>query len=93
MTLLKSLNEQGLTVIVITHDINIAAEYASRIILMDQGKIIADGDTRNVLSREELLFSARLEPPTAMYLSKLAGLPPMLTVNEITTALWGAEKK
>jgi energy-coupling factor transport system ATP-binding protein len=93
MTLLKSLNEQGLTVIVITHDINIAAEYASRIILMDQGKIIADGDTRDVLSKEELLFSARLEPPTAMYLSKLVGLPPMLTVDEITTALWGAEKK
>jgi cobalt transport protein ATP-binding subunit len=93
MTLLKSLNEQGLTVIVITHDVNIAAEYASRIILMDKGKIIADGSTRDVLSKEDLLFSARLEPPTAMYLSRLAGLPPMLTVDEITTALWRTERE
>jgi energy-coupling factor transport system ATP-binding protein len=92
MTLLKSLNEQGLTVIVITHDVNIAAEYASRIILMDKGRIIADGPTRDVLSKEDLLFSARLEPPTAMYLSRLAGLPPMLTVDEITTALWRTER-
>lgn len=92
MSLLKSLNEQGLTVIVITHDVNIAAEYASRIILMDKGKIIADGSTRDVLSKEDLLFSARLEPPTAMYLSRLAGLPPMLTVDEITSTLWRTER-
>ena len=90
MTLLKSLNSQGLTVVVITHDVNIAAEYARRAILMDKGKILADRNSRDVLSEEDLMRSANLEPPTAVYLSKLAGLPPMFTVSEISTAVWGA---
>jgi len=89
MTQLRSLNGQGLTVVVITHDVNIAAEYVSRAILMDKGKISADGDAHDVLSQEDLLLSASFEFPTAVYLSKLAGLPPMLTVGEISTAVWG----
>jgi energy-coupling factor transport system ATP-binding protein len=92
MIQLRTLNRQGLTVIVITHDVNIAAEYAYRTILMEKGKIIADGDTHDVLLKQDLLLSAGLEPPTALYLSKLAGLPPMLTVNEISRALWGFNK-
>lgn len=92
MMLLRSLNKQGLAVVVITHDVNIAAEYACRAILMHKGKILADGDPHDVLSQEDLLLSAGLEPPTAVYLSRLAGLPPMLTVSEISTAVWGANE-
>jgi energy-coupling factor transport system ATP-binding protein len=91
MTLLKSLNSQGITVVVITHDINIAAEYACRVILMDKGRILADGDALDVLSGEDLLRSASIEPPTAVYLSRLTGLPPMLTVGEISVAVWGKD--
>jgi energy-coupling factor transport system ATP-binding protein len=92
MMLLKSLNRQGITVVVITHDINIAAEYACRAILMDKGKVLADGDAIDVLSEEDLLRSASIEPPTAVYLSRLAGLPPMLTVSEISAAVWGTDE-
>ena len=92
MALLKSLNRQGITVVVITHDINIAAEYACRVILMDEGKVLADGDALDVLSEEDLLRSASIEPPTAVYLSRLAGLPPMLTVSEISAAVWGTNE-
>jgi energy-coupling factor transporter ATP-binding protein EcfA2 len=90
MMQLRSLNRQGLAVVVITHDVNIAAEYVCRAILMDKGKILADGDAHAVFSEEDLLLSASFKPPTAVYLSKLAGLPPMLTVSEISTAIWGA---
>jgi energy-coupling factor transport system ATP-binding protein len=92
MMLLRSLNTQGLTVIVITHDVNVAAEYACRAILMDRGKILADRNAHDDLLEEELLRSASIEPPTALYLSRLAGLPPMLTVSEINAALWGAQE-
>src|SRR3990170_4644767 len=44
MLLMRSLNKQGFTVVVITHDVNVAAEYACRAILMDKGKILADRD-------------------------------------------------
>ena len=90
--ILRSMNRQGLAVILITHDINIAAEYANRIILMDKGQIVGDGDPHDILSREELLYSANLEIPTTLQLTKLLGFPPMITVKEMNQALWGTEK-
>ena len=90
--ILRSMNQQGLAVIVITHDINVAAEYACRVILMDQGKIVADGDPHSILSDEDLLMSANLEVPTAVHLSRLLGLQPEIMLGEINKALWGSEE-
>jgi len=88
--MLKLMNQRGLAVAVITHDINIAAEYACRVILMNQGNIVADGDPHDVFSKEDLMFSANLDVPTALRLSKMVGLPSMITVGEINEALWGS---
>lgn len=90
VTMLKSMNQKGLAVAVITHDINIAAEYACRVILMNQGSIVADGDPHDVFSREDLMFSANLDVPTALRVSKMLSLPSMITVSEIEEALWGS---
>ena len=50
MKILSELNrERRLTILLISHDINIAARYASRIILMKSGRIIRDGGVRSVL--------------------------------------------
>ncbi|UCF45455.1 MAG: ATP-binding cassette domain-containing protein [Candidatus Bathyarchaeota archaeon] len=87
---LKSMNEQGLAVIVITHDVNIAAKYAKRVVIMDKGRVLMDGDPYEVLSKGDILHSASLETPTAVQLSKLIGLPPMLTIEEVSRALWNS---
>jgi energy-coupling factor transporter ATP-binding protein EcfA2 len=89
MTHLKLLNKQGLAVVIITHDINVVARYAGRVVLMAKGKIMANGEPHEVLSNEELLFRSGLSPPTAVRLSKQIGLPPMITVTEISHAIWG----
>jgi iron complex transport system ATP-binding protein len=48
--ILKKLQqEQDLTIIVVTHDINLAAQYCDRITLMGNGMIIRDGEPKNVL--------------------------------------------
>jgi len=90
--ILKSMNQQGLAVVVITHDINIASEYAGKVILLDQGMIVAEGNPHDILSKEDLLTSSNLEVPTALHLSRLVGLQPMITVDEINCALWGSEE-
>lgn len=45
---------QKLTVIIVTHDINLAAQYCDRMILLHQGKIISDGSTDEVLKFKTL---------------------------------------
>ncbi|HCE46717.1 MAG TPA: ABC transporter [Lentisphaeria bacterium] len=50
MKILGELNRKGnLTIILISHDINIAARYSSRMILMKEGRILKDGDVDSVL--------------------------------------------
>jgi len=86
---LKMLYNQGLAVIMITHDINVTARYAGRVVLMDRGKIVADGEPHDILSDEGLLINSGLSPPTAVSLSKHMGLRPMITIDELNQAVWG----
>ena len=53
MKLLKSLNkDRNITVLVISHDIQLAAGFCKRLILMKDGSIIADGKVEDVLNTE-----------------------------------------
>jgi len=49
MELIDDLNKNGITIIVILHDLNMAAEYCKRIILLKDGKIHADGTPDQVV--------------------------------------------
>ncbi len=65
LTTMHDLHEAGTTVIAITH--NVAEAVAGdRVILLDAGRIVADGTPRNVLTRPELLAAGGLEPPLAV---------------------------
>jgi energy-coupling factor transport system ATP-binding protein len=57
------LNTQGKTVIVVTHDVEFVADCSPRVILMAEGKIIADGDAKKILTDEKLVFKASIVPP------------------------------
>lgn len=51
LELLKKLNKlEGLTIIVILHDLNLAGCYCDRLILMHEGKIYKEGDAESVLT-------------------------------------------
>lgn len=52
--LLRELRAEGPAVLVITHDLNLAARFADRLLLLDRGRATARGAPRNVLSREAL---------------------------------------
>jgi energy-coupling factor transporter ATP-binding protein EcfA2 len=54
------------TVLVATHDLELALSTCSRCILMDGGKIVADGATRDILGNAELLQKHDLEPPLSI---------------------------
>jgi energy-coupling factor transporter ATP-binding protein EcfA2 len=86
MKMLGVLHASGHTVIVITHSMWVAAEFAARTIVMRQGQIIRDGPTRAVFIEEELLASANLTPPPIVQLSNRLGAAA-LTVDEMVHAL------
>ncbi|MFT4051078.1 MAG: ATP-binding cassette domain-containing protein [Microbacterium sp.] len=61
--LLENLNREGTTILVVTHDMQLVTEYARRTIVMGDGRIVADADTRDVFSDEAALRAAGLRPP------------------------------
>ena len=59
MGFLNEYRRQGNTVILVAHDVETVAEHADRVILLSEGKIVVDGEKREVLS-EALLFSPQI---------------------------------
>ena len=53
LSLMKELAAEGMTMVVVTHEIGFAAEVADRVIFMDHGKIIADGTPQSVIKNPE----------------------------------------
>jgi energy-coupling factor transport system ATP-binding protein len=73
MGMLKHLNDLGTTVVIITHEVWLVAEFANRIVLMSKGKKIADGPVRQVLSQLETLKEGSIElTQTAQLCQRLA---------------------
>ena len=53
LSLMKELAAEGMTMIVVTHEIGFAAEVADRIIFMDHGKISADGTPDEIINNSD----------------------------------------
>lgn len=65
LEMLKDLNQEGMTIILISHNMEEIAEYAKRIIVMDQGTIALDGKTEEVFQQQEQLQALGLDIPIA----------------------------
>ncbi len=58
----------GLTVILVEHRLDLTAKYANHIIIMDQGKVRFDGETRKILTNEETrLLGVGIPKATLLY--------------------------
>lgn len=74
MEFLKKLNESGVTVIMVTHDMHLMLEYANRAVVFSKGKIICDNSSAYVLTNPEVIKNASLKETSLYELSKLAGI-------------------
>jgi len=87
MNVLKDLNGKGRTIVIITHNMRLVAEYAMRTIVMKQGQIIMDAPTAEVFSQPAMLAETYLSPPQITQLGqRLAsyGIPlGVLSVSEM----------
>ena len=65
MKIIEELKKLGKTIIIITHDIHLAWNYAERLIIMKDGKIEIDGPTDSVMKDEDKLRACNITLPNA----------------------------
>jgi energy-coupling factor transport system ATP-binding protein len=89
MRLMTNLNkERGVTVIAITHAMDLVAEFVERVVVMGAGEILLDGDVREVFSQPEVLAKTYVQPPQIARLGLELNLNPLpLSIDEIVNQI------
>jgi iron complex transport system ATP-binding protein len=62
MELLRELNEGGSTIVAVLHDLSLAAHFFPRLVLLDHGRIVADGAPDEVLTAQRIRDVFRVDP-------------------------------
>ncbi len=79
--MLKNLNDEGCTIIFITHHMWIVAEYAHRVLVLKQGQVLMEGTPREIFA-DARLAEAALSAPRLTAFSTALGRT-MLSVEEL----------
>jgi energy-coupling factor transport system ATP-binding protein len=74
---LRVMQRQGKTILLVTHDVELVASCADRVVLLSEGQVVVDGPTRKVLT-ESVIFASQI--------SKLFG-GMFLTVADVLEAV------
>ena len=81
---ITQIHEEGISVVLSTHDLEFAAEVADRVCVMADGNIVESGTPQRVFYDDVLLENANLHPPSAVRIAREAGLTP--TAQPVTEA-------
>ena len=74
MDFLSELNHQGVTVVLITHDMHLMLEYTPRAIVFNAGRVIADKSAAEVLNSPDSVDAAHLKETSLYHLSAACGI-------------------
>ncbi|MGP5693913.1 ABC transporter ATP-binding protein [Brachybacterium alimentarium] len=74
MQFLRTLNADGTTVVLITHDMHLAVEYTDRVLVLSDGRLLADADPTVVLTDPDLTRRADLVTTGLYELARRCGL-------------------
>lgn len=74
MDFLAELNRQGVTVVLITHDMHLMLEYTPRAIVFNAGKVIADKSAAEVLNSPQIVEAAHLKETSLYHLAQQCGI-------------------
>ena len=87
METVRTMAERGCAVIMVCHDMEVVSDFAERIVVMANGRILDRGRTHELFSNIELMQRAYVEPPQVIELSRrLASTvsPAFTQVSEVT---------
>jgi cobalt/nickel transport system ATP-binding protein len=86
ISLLDHLHKQGKTIIISTHDMNLAYQWASRIVILNDGKVSGEGSSSEIFNNDVLINESRLELPMILQVYKAlkyTGMPNPATIAEL----------
>ncbi|MGH7879653.1 MAG: ABC transporter ATP-binding protein, partial [Candidatus Binataceae bacterium] len=86
MALVADLNRAGVAIVIITHTPWLVAEYARRVVLLRQGRVLFDGPVREFFRQDALLRQSAFRPPEITLLACRFGFTA-LSVAEFVAAL------
>ncbi|MBR4082443.1 MAG: ABC transporter ATP-binding protein [Clostridia bacterium] len=90
LPVIEKLNEQGKTIIMITHDMDLVSKYCQRIVVVMHGDITFDGHRDELFANDALLEEAHLTKPAVYELSQglaALGVKPCFTVDELAAQM------
>ncbi len=91
MEFLRQLNQQGYTILMITHDMHLMLEYTRRALVFCEGKLLADTTAAHVLTEPELVKRASLKETSLYSLSLACGIEDPRKFAEVFIA-WEREE-
>ena len=84
LALLRELHDEGTTVLVVTHDMQLVTDHADRTVVLAGGRILRAGDTDAVFADDDLIErSGLLPPPLRRALRDLSSHPALAEVARI----------
>jgi cobalt transport protein ATP-binding subunit len=92
MRLVRSLNDEGRTILMITHDMTLVAEHAERALVFAAGSLIADTTPDALFGDADLLARGTLTAPQVTVLARRLGCPRVVSTIAAFAREWGVEE-
>lgn len=73
MEAIRALNEQGVTVVMVCHDMEVVLDFARRVLVISGGRLLADGETRAVFRDRQAMEAASVLPPQIVQVAQRLG--------------------
>jgi energy-coupling factor transport system ATP-binding protein len=92
MGIIQDLHARGTTILMISHDMEIVADYARRALVLSEGRLIGQGPVREIMKNREILEKASLLPAqiSALAMELGEGFEEVFTVEDMAGALVSA---
>ena len=69
METVRDMADSGCAVIMVCHDMEVVSDFAERLVVMANGRVLGRGETHALFADEELMKAASMEPPQVIELS------------------------
>ncbi|WP_328585282.1 ABC transporter ATP-binding protein [Olsenella massiliensis] len=70
MDAVSAARQQGCAVVMVCHDMEVVSDFATRLVVMADGRVIADGDVADVFADERVMRAASVRPPEIARLAR-----------------------